>query len=149
SALLEEWIAEAVLYRLDSPAMTEALTPAQDDTEAAALRKKVVALRHRQEELADMYATGEVDRAGWSRASSKISTELRRHESSLASMTRRSVAEPYIGKGEELRAQWSEMNLDRQVAIVKAVLNSVTILPATTPGRHGLDPARVRPDWRL
>ncbi|MDD9206914.1 recombinase family protein [Georgenia sp. 10Sc9-8] len=146
--LLEEWVVEAVLHALDSPAMAQSLAPGSDDTETERIRAEVTRLRQRQEELAEMYADGEIDRAGWSTARNRMQNRVRDLDSALAGLTRRHAADPYLGKGEELRQQWEQMNLDRQVAIVKSVLNHVTVLPATVPGRHGLDPARVQPDWR-
>jgi site-specific DNA recombinase len=71
-----------------------------------------------------------------------------RQPPNLPRLTHRDAVADYIGHGEELRQQWDGLNLSRQVAIVKAVLNHATILPATKVGRHGLDPDRVVPDWR-
>lgn len=67
----------------------------------------------------------------------------------LARLTQRDAIENFLGQGEQLREQWEGLNLSRQAAIVKAVLDHAVILPATKIGQHGLDPERVAPQWRL
>ncbi len=54
----------------------------------------------------------------------------------------------YVGNSEELRSQWATLNLDRQRAVVQAVLDHVIIRPAARKTNR-LDPSRVEPIWRL
>lgn len=149
AAMLEDFIQDAVLYRLDSPSVHEALTDGSADQEKArtiaeAIQKDI----HRMDELATMWADGEISRPEWLQARNRIEKNLEANRRSFARLTHRDAVADYIGHGKELRNQWNGLNLSRQVAIVKAVLNHVTILPATTPGRRGLDPSRVVPEWR-
>ena len=147
--MLEEFIAQAVLYRLDSPFMHEALTDGStDQEEARTLGDSIQADTNRMDDLATMWADGDISRTEWSKARNRIQERLERNRRTFARLTHRDAVADYIGQGEQLRAQWDGLNLSRQVAIVKAVLNHVTILPANTPGRHGLDPERVVPEWR-
>ncbi|WP_218938434.1 recombinase family protein [Modestobacter altitudinis] len=71
---LERFIVDAVLLRLDTPALTDALNglPAHDDGEAGKLAAAIRADTDQLQELADMYADGEIDRAGMRRARQRI-----------------------------------------------------------------------------
>ncbi|GGG49721.1 serine recombinase [Kocuria dechangensis] len=147
---LEEFIAEAVLYRLDSPELHRTLT--EDTTapeEARALEEAIEADAAKLNELAEMWADGEITRAQMKTMQSRVEARLETNRRAFSRLTHPADAAEYIGQGQELRAKWHTLNLSQQVAIIKAVLHKVTILPATTPGRHGLDPNRVVPEWRL
>jgi len=147
---LEAWLVEAVLYRLDSPAMTQALAGQTDapDGEVARLADALRADRDQLDELAAMYADGEIDREGHRKARTRIEARTSETQKALNRLTRRSALDGLIGNGEDLRKRWSSLDLPPQVAIVKAVLDHVVVSPATSPGRKGLDPSRVRPVWR-
>ncbi len=148
--MLEAWITEAVLYRLDSPQMDAVLTDNTPDPERTRALVDAIDLdTDRMAELDAMWADGEIDRKGRAAAASRITERLEANRREFARLTQREAVADYIGRGDELRAQWDGLNLTRQVAIVKAVLDYATILPATVPGRHGLDPERVVPTWRL
>lgn len=150
AAPLEAWVVEAVLYRLDSPAMAQALTGGTDapDGEAARLAEALRVDRDRLDELAAMYADGEIDRAGHRKARDRIEARAAQTQQALNRLTRRRALDGLVGNGEDLRRRWESLNLTRQAAIVKAVLEHLVISPATVPGRKGLDPSRVRPVWR-
>ncbi|PFG38218.1 DNA invertase Pin-like site-specific DNA recombinase [Georgenia soli] len=149
AAPLEEWVTEAVLELLDDPKLTATLTTGGEtgDEEAAQLRADLVGLKERRADAAQMFALGDIDRAEWSVIRKTIEPQLRTKEARLATLTNRTAADAYIGHGDRLRSQWQSLNLTRQRAIIQAVINHVTIQPAAVPGRHGLDPERVQPDW--
>ena len=66
-------------------------------------------------------------------------------------MTRASTSDALhglVGNGEELGRAWDSLNLDRQAAIIRAVLDHAVIDPGQ-PGARCLDPARVQPVWKL
>lgn len=147
--MLEEFIAEAVLYRLDSPEMHQTMMGSPDQSgETALLADSIQSDASRLEDLAAMWADGEITRPEWVKARKRIEERLDADRRTFARLTQREAVVDYLGRGAELRAHWEDLNLSRQVAIVKAVLNHVTILPAIRPGRHGLDPDRLVPDWR-
>lgn len=145
---LEAWIADAVLYRLDSPALVEALTSHTNSSEVATLGDKIAGDVAQLNDLADMWSDGEISREEWKRSRDRIEARLQGNRRTLARLTHRDAIENYVGRGDVLRTQWDTLNLSQQAAIVKAVMEYATILPATTT-RRGLDPARVDPHWRL
>lgn len=146
---LEAFIAEAVLIRLDSPEMLETLTSAGADERAPGLGDQIAQDTNRMDELAEAWADGEISRAEWKKARDRIEARLEANRRVLARMTRRDAIQNYIGQGATLRAQWDTLNLSKQVPIIKAVLEHVTILTATKHGNQGLDLDRVVPMWRL
>ena len=147
--MLEEFIAQAVLYRLDSPDLHQVISGAPDEEQTRALADLIQADTDRLEDLAGMWADGEISKAEWLKARDRIEARREDNRRTFFRVTQRDAVAEYIGHGDELRAQWGDLNLSRQVAIVKAVLDFATIVPAAVPGRHGLDPDRVVPTWRL
>lgn len=148
--LLETWVAEAVLYRLDTPAMTHALAgTTADDAQVAGLGDAVSADTAQLEDLARLWADAQITRAEWAAARPRIESRLERNRRTLARLTHRTAIDTFVGHGDVLRGRWEGLNLDRQVAIIKAVMDHVVIHPATRPGLKGLDADRVEPVWRL
>ena len=147
--MLEQFVTEAVLYRLDSVDMHQVISGAPDEEATRALAEAIQADAGQLDDLAGLYADRLVSKAEWLTARDRIQVRLEANRREFARLTHRDAVADYIGRGDELRAQWDGLNLSRQVAIVKAVLNHATITPAAVPGRHGLDPNRVLPDWRV
>lgn len=138
-----------MLLRLDSPDMTRVLTGGPDEQAAKDLTDAIEKDDARLADLADSWADGEITRAEWKRARERIAGCLDANRTAFARMTHREAAADYLGRGEELRGTRQGLNLSRQVAIVKAVLDHAVITKANVPGRHALDPDRVQPVWRL
>lgn len=66
----------------------------------------------------------------------------------LAKATRVTVLDGYVGNSEALRRDWASLDLNRQHAIVSAVLDHVEVSPARQ-GYNRFDESRLRPVWRL
>jgi len=147
---LEAWITEAVLQRLDSAEMADALAGStRHDAQADALHQQVQTDTARLAELAVMWADGELDQAQWRAARARLERRLADNRATLARIRGTTVVDAWVGNGSELRARWDGLNLGRQTAVVRAVIDHVVIKPATHVGRTGLDPDRVEPVWRL
>lgn len=146
---LEELIADAVLYRLDTPELAAALTgQATDKDAAAALGDSLAADRAQLDELAGLYAQRQIAVREWMAARRPIEDRIADTERRLSRLTRSDALAGLVGHGAELRSTWASLNLTRQAAIVKAVVDHVVIGPGK-PGARGLDPARVQPVWKL
>jgi len=146
---LEEWIAEAVLLRLDSPAMADALAGrAAADERYAAVLAELEADKAQKDELATMWANKEISSSDWKAAREPIERRIEVAERQISSFAGTSTLDGLIGNGTGLRDAWEGLNLTRQAAIIAAVLDYATILPGT-PGARGLDPNRVVPTWAL
>ena len=149
AAPVEDLITRAVLLRLDSPELADALSGrAAADEHTAALALTLAEDRQQQEELGGLWAAKKIDTAGWLRARGDLETRIAQAEARLARLTRSDALSGLVGNGEQLRASWDELNLTRQGAIVRAVLDHAVIGPGVL-GARILDPERVQPVWRL
>ncbi len=149
AAPVEEFLCAAVLLRLDTPAMSDALAGRRAaDERQSSLLADLEADREQMKELSRMWAARDISAAEWKTARDLIEPRLVTSERQLAQLSNSSALDGLIGAGEQLGGSWETLNLDRQAAIIKAVLDYATILPAT-PGARALDPARIQPVWQL
>lgn len=144
---VEEWLTAAILYRLDTPEMEAVLTGqhAQDDRyiDLTAQRDKLEA---RMSELAAMFSAGEISRFEWKAARDPLEAQLTGVDQQLSRLSTATTLDRLVGQGAALRDRWEQMTLERQAAIVRAVLDYATILPATS---NRFDAGRVQPVWVL
>ena len=144
---LEQFIVEAVLHRLDSPELPQALNGSADDPEGSEWQHEVERTQAKLDELAAVWADGEITRSEWLTARGPIEKRLDVAKKRLATLNRTSALTPHLGNGSELRQRWAEMTLTRQQQIVAALLEHVVV----RPGRRGFnrfDPSRLQPLWR-
>jgi DNA invertase Pin-like site-specific DNA recombinase len=145
---LDRLITEAVLTRLDSPELAEAL--AESDKANAGADDAVEALardRERMEELGRLWANGEIPTAGWKTANAALQQRIETAERRLASQAGTSALVGLPGNGAALRAQWDSLSISRRAAIIRAMLDEVTVRPAAYHGSRDFL-ARVSPRWR-
>ena len=147
--LTKRSIAIAVIAGPAISNIDDTMTSSTDHTEVAAMGDAIVADTARMDDLAAMWADGELSREEWKTARDRLEARVTGNRRTLARLTQRDAIENYLGQGGVLRERWQGLDLSRQSAIVKAVLDHAVILPATKPGRNGLDPDRVVPQWRL
>ncbi len=148
AAPVEQLIADAVLYRLDTPELADALAGRAAADERAALVADVLAADRAQlEELTDLYASKQITATEWLRARRGIEDRIHAGEAQLSRATH---TEALIGlhRGDALRAQWRDLPLSRKVAIVRALVDHATVGPGIR-GAQRLDPNRVEAVWRL
>ena len=146
AAPVEELVAEMVLYRLDSPALMTALTAADGDGNADELGAQLAALEARMTDLAQAFGAGEVTRKEWVEARNVVQGRINATKRQMAQRVNARGLADLIGTGAELRAAWSSLNLDRQSAIMRTLLDHVVIAPGER-GARTLDPDRVQPAW--
>ena len=146
---VEELIAQAVLFRLDTPELADALAGrAAADERTAALAQALAEDQEQLAELTALYAGKSITARQWMDARNPIQARIGKAEQAIARATSSDALAGLVGNGEQLRAAWASLNLTRQAAIVRAVLDHAVIGPGT-PGAQTFDPARVRPVWRL
>jgi site-specific DNA recombinase len=145
----EQLLADAVLYRLDTPELAAALAGlAADDDEAAHFTDEIASDREQLDELAKLYAERSISAREWLQARNPIEARIRQTERRLARLSNNTALLDVVGQGSALRTAWTTLTLDRQAAVVRAILDHAVIAPGT-PGARSLDPARVTPVWRL
>jgi len=146
---LEQLVADAVLYRLDTPELAAALSgQVARDTQTAALSDALGNDRAQLDELAQLYGDRKISSREWMTARGPIETRVKDVERRLARATGNGALAAMIGNGESLRAQWADLPLGRQAAIVKTLLDRAIIGPGK-PSARSLDPSRVDLVWRI
>lgn len=146
---VEELVADAVLYRLDTPELAAALAGrSNEDAEAAALSDQLAADQEQLDELAAMWANKAITSREWSQARTTIEDRVTATRRRLGRLTTDDTLAGMVGTGGELRSRWAELNLTRQAAIISAIVDHVVIAPSPTRGRI-FDPNRVNIVWRL
>jgi len=149
AAPVEELLTEAVLARLDSPQLADALAgKATADADVAELAAQVDADQERLDELAGLYADGAITAREWIAARDPITARITAARRDIAAATDTTAVFELAGTGGVLRSGWDGLDLGRQQAIIKAVLDHAVIAPGT-PGARRLDIGRVAPVWRV
>ncbi|EFG79826.1 resolvase, N-terminal domain protein [Mycobacterium parascrofulaceum ATCC BAA-614] len=146
---VEELLTDAVLTRLDSPALADALAgKASVDADVAALSAQLDTDTTRLDELAALYANGTVTAREWIAARDPITARIAETRRAIAAATDTTDVQELAGTGRLLRQQWGGLDIDRQQAVIKSVLDHAVIAPGT-PGSRSLDIGRVLPVWRV
>jgi site-specific DNA recombinase len=144
---VEQWVAAAVLYRLDTPQMDATLTGRRaDDARHSELLEQLSRDQAKMQELALMWSDGEISRPEWKAARDPLEHRIAGIDRQLSQLTGTTALEGIVGHGAELRTRWDGMNLERQAAIVAAVLEHALITPAVKKGGK-FDPNRIVPVW--
>jgi site-specific DNA recombinase len=138
---LEQFLVEAVLFRLDSPELAAAMSGEPGDPDAERWQAEIEQSRAQLDELAVMYGNGEIGVSEWRSARTPIEARATAAKKRLARLSRTSALDGHVGNGSGLRERWASLPLTRQSAIVAAVIDHVVI----GPGRRGFnrfDPSR-------
>jgi len=146
---VESFIARAVLARLDSPATLDAFRAAQvPDSEITTLTDELAGLVRKSDELTEMWTDGTLTRREWIKARDRIEERSDATRRRLARLNTGTGLAEFVGQGQSLREAWdsSDMTLQRQAAIIGAILSRVVIDPATQRSNR-VDPNRIRPEW--
>jgi site-specific DNA recombinase len=145
---VERFIAEAVLHRLETPRLPEARKRMPDDTKGAEWQAEIERRQSQLDELAGLWAEGEITRGEWMKARTPIEKRLTTAKKKLAGVNRTTVLLPFTDDAKALREQWETMTLSRQHQIVAATLQHIDVRPAVR-GRNRFDESRLRPVWRV
>lgn len=147
---IEDLISRAVVQRFDNPNMQAALD-GTDTTDGAAqqLRDEITADEGQLLELAEMYANRQINASEWATARKTVERRAEANRRKLARSGHAPALAGYLAKPGRLQAEWDTLTLNRQRAIVAAVLDYATVMPAHKKGEHGFDASRVKPRWKL
>ena len=149
AAPLEELIADAVLVRLDSPELEDALSARQHTSEdVSTLSADRDADRAQLLELSTLYAEKQITTAEWIDARNRIEARINQADRRLRRVSSNPVLSDLTGQGGTLRTSWANLDLDVQSTIVGVVLDHAVISPGVL-GARVLDPGRVALHWRL
>ena len=145
---VELFVSEAALHRLESPLLPEAIRRPPDDAKGAEWQAEAEQAQAMLDELAEMWAAGEITRGEWQKARPPIEKRLMLARKKLAQLNRQAALVPFIGDAKRVREEWQTMTLSRQAQIIAALLEYVEVGPARR-GYNRFDPSRLRPVWRV
>jgi site-specific DNA recombinase len=145
---LEEFIAAGVLYRLESPQLPEAIIRTPKNGDGSDWQAEVEGTQAKLDELAELWANGEITRSEWLKARAPIEKRQTLAKKKLAALNRATALVPFIADAKRVHEQWQTMTLSRQHQIVAALLDHVVVGPARR-GYNRFDESRLRPVWRV
>jgi site-specific DNA recombinase len=145
----DEAILDLVLAHLDSEDFVASVArPSEPDDEGTAqVVSELAAHRLRLQELADLWAAGEIDRAEWLSLRRNIAERAREAEEKLARSEEFQALRRLAGTGSAVRRAWPELTSDERREILHAAVDHIVVLPAE-PGRHVFRPERLRTVWK-
>jgi site-specific DNA recombinase len=145
---VELFVSEAVLHRLESPLLPEAIRRPADDAKGAEWQAEAEQAQTKLDELSAMWAADEITRGEYLKARAAIDKRLNLARKRLAQLNRQAALVPFIGDAKRVREEWPRMSLTRQAEIVRALVDHIEIRPATRQGYNRFDPSRLEPVWR-
>lgn len=143
---VERYVVHAIWHRVDDPKVAAAQSRQPKEPDAKRWHDQLDADRAQLEELAAAWGAKEMTMAEWRAAKQPIERRMTTAHKQIAKTTRANTLDQFLGKGEELRAQWESLDLSQQHAIVAQILDHVVVGPGR-PGYNRFDPARLRPVW--
>jgi len=136
----EEAVGDLVLTRLDSPELLGAPVDGRDTV------RELAAHRQRLDDLADLWASGQISKDEWLSLKRNVGHRARSAEAEVAKLARVAALQRLAGTGVALRRQWPAMTVDERRSIVNAALDHVVVLAAEPP-RQVFRPERLQPYW--
>jgi hypothetical protein len=146
AAPTDDHIRDVVLTALDSPELVARLR--HRDQPESDLHARIRADEDELEALAADHGNGEISRAEWKAARSPIVARLEAARAQLAASTQTSALEGFVGSLEDMAARWEIFNTSQRRAVVTALLEKVTVHPATVRGRNRFNSGRLGPVWQ-
>jgi DNA invertase Pin-like site-specific DNA recombinase len=143
---LEDLITEAVLLRLDGPALGQLLSSSPSVEQDDEVAQELAEAEGRLTELAELYADGEINKVEWMKARAKLEDRVTAARGRLYRRDQSGVLSAYAKPG-ALRAAWPDLDVDRRRAVISAVVESVTVNAANRRGPV-FDDSRVDVAWR-
>ena len=146
---VESFISDAVLHRLDTAEMATALDEKRKGTNADELAHKIQADREQLDELAHVYADKLITMREWLEARRAVEARLDQRQRSLARIDAQAATSAVVGQGAKLRQRWTEMDITARRAVIDAVVDSVTVLPADRHHPKAPVESRLGIVWKL
>lgn len=140
----DEAVVNMVLAGLDSPALLRSTPTHQSQLDRAQLA--LAGHRRRLDELADLWASGEITRAEWLALRRTVGSRAKVAEIESARLGRVEALRALAGTGRALRRSWPAMTVDEQRSVLHAALDHVVVLAAEPP-KQVFRSERLQPRW--
>jgi site-specific DNA recombinase len=146
---VDDLISRAVLMRLDGPRLNAAMAGRATDTAAASQLSQQIAddQAKLQELAAECSRPDGPSVAEWRTAREPINRRIETNQRKLQALSNSEALHALGNIGPDLASQWEGLDITRQHAIIKAVLDHAVVNPS--PPSPVFRPSRVDPHWRL
>lgn len=148
--LADEAVLDLVVAHVDSENFAGAVSGASPASvrhaEVRTAMRRLAAHRRKSDELADMWASGEISREEWLSLKRTLSGRAEATEAEMARLERLDRLRRLVGTGSAIRSGWATMSVDDRRAIVHSVLVQIVVLRAEPP-RQVFRPERLQPVW--
>lgn len=149
-AEVDEMVEQMVLYRLESPAVVDALAGRTEPVAGQEdLSEQILGYESRLEQAAMMFAEGELDQKGLVQIRHKIGAQLETLRAKVANTESRLTLKTFLRDGKDLAAMWEGLDQSRKREILRAVIDRVEIDRATKRGSTVVDLDRVEVIWKV
>lgn len=142
---LDEFVSEVMIARLSKPDAIETLRPKDDHTDVSALSVERTSLQARKDELARLFAAGDIDSSQLRSASVDLQAKIDALTVKLAAARQESPVTELV-LSDDVRARWEQMDADMRSKIIDALL-VVTVLPVGSGYRRDMA-ERVQIEWK-
>jgi hypothetical protein len=139
---LEDLVVEAVLQRLDTEALSEAVSVREGELSIP----DIADIEQRLDDLAEMFSAGEITRSEWVTARTGLTRRLDDARSAEAASLLSAATAQQVARPDVLRAEWPELSLEKRRLLLAAVIDHIVIAPTTRAGNK-FNPGRVDIVW--
>ncbi|QNA75357.1 recombinase family protein [Streptomyces sp. So13.3] len=152
---LEDFIAEAVLYRLDTPDLGKLIEDNDStDEQLGELLTQRSQQKQRLDEIMDDYGASVLTRAEMTRAMGRAKAALEKIESDIDGLNRHRTASGLIPIGQSMREAWEKSGSDEwRRQIVGLLIERVIVHPGSSKpfykGKWRFDPTLIEVIWRV
>ncbi|MDP9264664.1 MAG: recombinase family protein [Chloroflexota bacterium] len=146
---LEALVSAAVWHAIDGPKLAAAIARTRRGRDSEdGLIERIRADEDQLGELADMWAGKKIAASEWLRAREAIEARVAGARARLATQERSAAVAEFIGKPGQLEREWDTLTVERRRAVVRTVLDRVTVQPAAR-GANRFAADRVGLVWRF
>jgi len=146
---VENLICDGIVLRLSNPAMFLRLTEKKiSNLSYEQAYSEFIKAKAKEIELAELFTDGTLNRTQLIAGKKKLEPKIKKLEEALSKVTQLHVSGVRIAEVKDLLSNWSGLNLERQRAIVKLIIDNIVI----TKGRAGynkFDPSRIHVNWKI
>ncbi len=140
---IDAFITDAVLYRLRGANLDRARRRLAKATDDDTILSDIAADEAMLVELAEDFAERRISRSAFHAATDRVQGRLDTGRARLAAQSTPDA----LGGIHDLVSEWQDLGLERQRAVIAAVLAEIAVGPARGPGNR-FDPQRVSFRWR-
>lgn len=147
----DDAIRDMVVTRVDAPdfvgrAVPGVLPSARLQADIRNTANRLAVHRRKLDDLADMWASGEIGREEWLSLSRSLGGRARAMEADATRLDRLEALRRLAGTGRAIADGWATMSVEQRRAILHTAIDHIVVLQAEAP-RQVFRPERLQPVW--